>query len=413
MKAYKKIIFGLFAASALIITGCPSPVANSSAVSPAYETSATIDESRMVFVEEDGTEIPLVTESGDGPAEIIDFTVLDDSDSESRSLYSASRVRCIVIGRRQDGRSGIWLIYRSRGMVVVPNEEGVEDSMLMELVEIDGNPWHGDDWVYEARAISDDGQPIDENGKIIIGQLRRPDGWKYEEYFGDDVPAPEIGVWWSLYIKNDRIFISRARPMLMMHEPEPENTVARHSGGRQWIRNWIEMLIEWIQINILSHAWNYMADVTDFVEPGDVTGGIPDGFHVVSGTDKYGVESWAWLTASSMEDIVKAPDTGDKITPYPVVGISSNRFYYNLSFTQSGQLLIGPSDPKYSDVYTFHENGLPVGLVLDPQTGIVSANRFELGGPDRDVIVEFWTMDINDRVSEPVPITLEIRNGSS
>jgi hypothetical protein len=371
MKAYKIIIFCLFAAFALIITGCPSPVANSSAVSPAYETSATIDESRMVFVEEDGTEIPLVTESGDGPAEIIDFTVLDDSDSESRSSYSTSRVRCIVIGRRHDGRSGIWLIYRSRGMVVVPNEEGVEDSLLMELVEVDGNPWYGDDWVYEARAISDDGQPIDENGKIIIGQLRRPDGWKYEEYFGDDVPAPEIGVWWSLYLKNDKIYISRARPMLMMHEPEPENTVARHSGGRQWIRNWIELLIEWIQINVLSYAWNYMADVVDFVDPGDVTGGIPDGFYVVSGTDKYGVDSWAWLTASSMEDIVDAPGGGDPPVnnpPWPVTGVvdgigddpiqvdvTEGTILQLIITGASGDITVPPFDPD-GDVVTFTAN---------------------------------------------------------
>jgi len=320
MKRLSIISLFILTVMALVFSGCPSPVngvfSEDSNTQP-YETRARVivdSAGGVVFVEEDGTETPVtavVNGVPDSPVELIDFAVLDDSSDVGRSSSSRPRIRCVVIGRRSDGRSGIWVIYRRYGVIVVPNEDGIKDSALMELVEVNGSPWLGEDWVYDAKAISDD-------GLVIIGQLSRPEGWKY---LTGDVPEPSIGVWWSLHYSDDTLMISRARPILLMNEPVQDVSNTRCS-SYSWYREWLERLIEWIQAYFLDQSWNYLADASDFVSPDEVEGGIPDGFYFVAGPDKHGVDSWAWITGRSVENIVDAPvvNPPENNPPWPVTG---------------------------------------------------------------------------------------------
>ncbi len=356
---------------ALLISGCPSPVNGiftGSDGSQPYETTARVivdPAGGLVFVEEDGTETPvsaIVNGVPDGPVELIDYTVLDDSPGTGRSSSTEKLIRCVVIGRRSDGKSGIWVIYRRYGVIVVPNEDGIEDSALMELVEVNGSPWLGDDWVYDAKAISED-------GLIIIGQLSRPDGW---EYLTGDVPEPSIGVWWSLHYIDNKLVISRARPILLMNEPIQDTSDTRCS-YRQRYREWLERLIEWIQAYFLDQAWNYLADVTEFVEYDDVEGGIPDGYYVIAGPDKHGVDAWAWITRKSVENIVDAPDdpsvnnppwevTGPIARQWVEQGVTFLLEVSDLSDPPNVYVSPGPFDPD-GDTVSFEV--IPVSIVPD------------------------------------------------
>ena len=333
MKANKKVLFGLMVtAVVLILTGCPSPFTDLSD-SGAYKSTATIDTQRMVFIEEDGTETPLLPPEDGGPEDIVDFAVLDDS-TGSRNADDGTRVRVIILGRRH-GRTAVWVMYRYGGMIVLPNEDG-DEGELMELVEAES--WGLDGWEYDARALSSD-------GKVIIGQFVRPDGWEFSEELGD-VPDPKIAVWWNLYEKEweqggetvSKLVVSRARPMILMEEPTVDESFARCAGSQsRWNREWLERLfrylVERIASGILDASWNFMADVDGFVDAADVEGGVPDGFYVAEGVDRNGTASWAWFTTSSMEDILEAPDdpsdppNGDNHAPWPISGPSAKVEY--------------------------------------------------------------------------------------
>ena len=314
-------------AAALIISGCPSPVnIVSDGGQEPYQTTAEVsfDASRgvVVFTEEDGTETPVVVqgENGDdGPVDLIDYVVLDDGDDAGRFSGNVRRIRCIVIGRRSDGKSGVWVIYRGGGVVVLPNEDNVKDSALMEMVEVEGSPYLGDEWVYDAKAISSD-------GRMIIGQLSRPDGWIW---LSDEAPKPSIGVFWSIYEVDDKLIISRARPILRMYEPEPDTSLSRHMWRhRNRYSDWMDRLKEMLQAFFLDISWNYLEDVDGFVPADKVEGGIPEGFYVVAGPDKYGTDAWAWLTLRSVENIVDAPvvELPKNNPPWEVTGPTKRQY---------------------------------------------------------------------------------------
>jgi len=345
------VVFAI-AAAALIISGCPSPF-NSVLEKPAqdqpeqdqpeqdqpepYQTSAEVsfDFSRgvVVFTEEDGTETPVVViKDGieDGPVEIIDYTVLDDGGSSTgRFSSSNNRPRCIVVGRRRDGRTGVWIIYRHGGVELLLNENG--DPVLDAMVEVEGSPFLGDGWSYIAKEIEFDSNT---NDGIIIGTLSRPGGWEYPELHGDDAPAPSIGIFWSIHKVNGILMISRARPILLMNKPEPNRSLSMRSGGRRR-SEWLDMLREWLQNLLLKRAWKFLAAAESFVSNADVIkaadageidavyrNGIPAGTFVVAGPDKDGTKAWAWLTYKSVENIVDAPEDagGGNLPPWPVTG---------------------------------------------------------------------------------------------
>jgi|GEM_PF-2354887 len=353
MKRWSVLIILLLVFAAVLITGCPSPVnsiLSDNTEDQTYETSAKVvvnAAGTLIFIEEDGSEtpiLPMTDDSWDAPVELIDYTVLDDNPEAGRSSSAAPRIRCVVVGRRNDGRSGVWVIYRHSGVVVLPNENGVEDSALLDLVEVNGSPWLGDDWVYDAKAVSDD-------GLVIVGQLSRPDGW---EYLSGVVPEPSIGVWWNLHYLDGRLVVSRARPILMMNEPVDDSSNARCSYQHRY-REWLDELIEWIQAFFLDQSWNYLADATGFVSPGDVVGGIPDGSYVVTGPNKYGVDAWAWITAGSVYNIEDAPvipdDPGANDPPWPVTGpggdiimTSANHSFMLEISDDTGTVITDPAD---------------------------------------------------------------------
>lgn len=367
MKALKKVLIVFPVVSVLLFAGCPSPFSQGFS-GDEYQTSATIDTSRMVFVEEDGSEIPLVTQTGDGPVSVTDFVVLNDNNGSSRSVDGGRSPRCIVVGRRSNGRSAVWIIYRYGGMVVVPNEDGDEDSELLELTSSDDTPWAGSDWTYEAKAVSPD-------GKVIIGQLSKPE-WTYLD---GEVPEPEIGVWWSVFHGDDSTYVSRARPMLMMREPVESTARCLDDGWRQ---RWVDFIIEWLQAYILSESWNYMSDVDGFVASSDVEGGIPEDYYVVSGKDRSGDSSRAWLTALSMENIEAAPDdtptvpgTDPNEPPWPITGPGTGddtAAYIPFSNSTGIQLEITGDTGVITDPAFFDPDGDDVQFVVVPVAGSMS-----------------------------------------
>jgi len=250
------------------------------------------------------------------------------------------------------------VIYRHGGVIVLPNEDGLKDSALMEMVEVNGSPWLGDDWVYDAKAISKD-------GLVIVGQLSRPDGW---EYLTGDVPEPSIGVWWNIHYLDGVLVVSRARPVLMMNEPVDDGSNVRCS-YRHRFREWLDELIEWIQAFFLDQSWNYLADATGFVSSDMVLGGIPDGSYVVAGPDKNGTFAWAWLTAGSVYNIeaeVNNPPNPPVIPPYS----NPNDPYIPLPSFSSVDVKISYSVPADQDgdvVYLEYESV----VLLDDNYNIV------------------------------------------
>lgn len=412
MKNRSIILISAAAILVLLLAGCPSPFGTpSSGTNPADSdvSTATVafDNARgaFVFTEEDGTEIPVVFDSPngkDGPIELIDYAILGGSQSASRHSSNSNTIRCIVVGRRSDGRSGVWVIYRHGGAVVLPNEDGIEDSALMKIVEVEGSPYLGDDWVYDAKAISDD-------GKIIIGQLSRPGGW---EYLDDNAPDPSIGVWWTIHERNGKLIISRAKPILLMSQPK-ESTIASRHMSRDRLRAWKDMLIEWLQAMFLTHAWNYLSEATGFVDPGDIDVPVKTGEYVVSGTDKNGTASWAWITAHGVENIIDAPIVEEQPGPFPVIGPETMTFYQNLSFRQPAQLVIETADPDgtYTDVITYGASDLPDFLTLEGDTVIAEKNAVP-ADPDGNSYyrsVGFFSVDAEGNKSEPHWINIEFK----
>jgi len=336
-RSIRFIVIFAISAAALMISGCPSPF-NTVSEEPvldqpeSYQTSAEVsfDSSRgvVVFTEEDGTETPVVViKDGieDGPVEIIDYKVLDDGGSSTgRFSSSNNRARCIVVGRRRDGRSGVWVIYRHGGVQLLLNENG--DPVLEIMVEVEGSPFLGDGWSYVAKKLEVD--PDTKDG-IIIGTLSRPNGWEYPELHSVDDPA-SIGIFWSIHEVNGIPMVSRARPILLMNEPESKDFLSLHSGRRRR-SEWRDMLREWLQTMFLNKAWNYLVDAERFVSDaeyekegyGDV---IPVGTFIVAGPGKgkYGTKAkaWAWLTYKSVENIVDVPEDngGGNQPPYAVSG---------------------------------------------------------------------------------------------
>jgi len=418
MKKWSIAIVVLLAFIAILITGCPSPfsgVLKEDSGDQGYETTAKVvtdSNGGLVFVEEDGSETAVMsTVDGvlDGPVELIDYAVLDDSPESGRSSSGSTRIRCVVVGRRSDGRSGVWIIYRHLGVVVPLNEKGLKDSALMELVEVNGSPWLGDDWVYDAKAVSDD-------GLVIIGQLSRPKGW---EYLSGDVPEPSIGVWWNLYYRDSKLIVSRARPILMMNKPVLDASTTRCSYQERY-RKWLDMLIEWIQAYFLDHSWNYLADATEFVLPGVVDGGITDGSYVIAGPDKYGVDAWAWITAGSVYNIEDAPvlEPPANNPPWPVTGpteriymTNGSSFFLVVTDDLGNEISeVGPFDPNKNDVVNFDpvidtelSDSIPVEVFKTLSIIISTNGEFSLNwmpdGERYDIFYDIYTEDLFERTS--------------
>ena len=360
MKSYPLFFIFIASAMALILIGCPSPTGLSvDGGSDSTASSARVVESGdgLVFIEEDGSETPIVAEvdgETDGPVELIDYAVLDGG-GEGRSTGSGTSPRCIIVGRRRDGGSGVWAYYRGLGVFVVPFEDGTGDSALLELTEglpvPEGNDWFTGGWICEATAISDD-------GKVILGNLSRPDGWEYLE--DEDVPDPEIGIWWNIYRTDEFLVISLPRPIILMEEPEETVVSGRCVKPDPW--QWLEelkKLVEKLLAVVMDQAWNYLASTDDFVDSETLEAlgiTVDDGLYPVAGVDKYGADAWAWITASSVENIEDArvaDDPNENLPPYPVTGPT---LWQGVTYN--------PDDPEWGSPSFFLEiednNGDPV-----------------------------------------------------
>jgi hypothetical protein len=170
---------------------------------------------------------------------------------------------------------------------------------------------------------------------------------------------------------------------------------------------WLERLEELLQSFFLDISWNYLSDAQGFVPADDVEGGIPEGFYVVAGLDKYSTDAWAWLTLKSVENIVDAPVVNNP--PWPVTGPTGTNEMTDestiyLEITDNYGKVIsgsGPFDPD-GDIVTFEaildtdkSDIVPVDVVIS--VSISSDGLFKINwtpdGNQYDLYYDIYSSD--------------------
>ena len=308
---------------ALLLAGCPSPLDYTGGTAGAESQPAVeIDETLgvAVFTDEDGSRTRITSQEGDESVdcvEVSDFVVAGGS-AALHSSGSGRGPRAVVIGKRGDGRPGVWLVYPG-GIVVVP--EGDDGDVTSELLEAasdaDGFRWD-DGWSYDAAAISDD-------FRIIVGVAENPEAEWLAEYLGT---TPKVVVWWNLYERDGKYHLSRAH--VVAEYPEWSFEEAHHGGRghRHQMQHWLRWFFDHLGLWFFAWADDYMGDLAGE----DVLGGdkpvetVGDGTYGIFGYDKDGDYARASITPFKVLDIEKTDlpedpgDPGENKAPWPVTG---------------------------------------------------------------------------------------------
>jgi hypothetical protein len=338
----------------------------------------------VVFVDSNGKQTVIQSEEGGKQVfceEVIDFVVFEAGKSISRSAGDgAPGMIAMILGRRDNGRPGLWVVYSNRSVKPVLYEDGLETSELLEIAE-NRRPifWHFG-WNYEALKLSPD-------GKIIIGYAEHKEGIDRHK-FGIE-PGTTVGVYWSVIEKKDgRIRLSRARVIGIR--------------DRQWRKN----LFSGVDKSLYRHTHRWMWALRLFFAgwydqyltmPEDFLLSETEGEYRISGTDQEGEAAIATLTAKRVLSIEKAPDEPpNQITgpDYPVL-IAPNEDPTQpvvINLTVEGE--VDPNDPivfKYS-VFDNPDN-IPLTaplFVFDEVNGTVTFT-YDYAYAGAVVKLDFWT----------------------
>ena len=160
------IVFGFILASCSMPQG-PSELTNTGSPGEvASNLSVETDFSRNqgIYVNEWGQKIDIISEEGaEGTVvrcvEAIDIVEVDEANNSGKSTSAGTRVKALVIGKRDDGHPGVWEIHSDDSIHPVEGKEyGKKSSLLPDSGEIDWVFYGFFGLVYHVTMIVGDGQ---------------------------------------------------------------------------------------------------------------------------------------------------------------------------------------------------------------------------------------------------------------
>ena len=360
-----------------------------------------------VFVDEDSVSLDITSFDEELGRDVkcvepLDFRLLNNEDF-SRSGASFNNVKVIILGMRDDGNPGIWLINRDQTVYSPLNEESGKKSSRLYHISNTGDELIGGEyqaylgWKYYPTLLSDD-------GKIVGGYAYNEDG--FNSYFINIDKEKKAAVYWSLRENNHgQYYISRARVVGTL--PESEN-----NGNRDW--RWLRRIISRLKLLFLDYLDNYL------IEPESIVKNEIDQFYSMTGFDQDNDKAVAIISRNKVKSITKIKEENND--PNPLV---SPTLVYDISpgtnSIQTFQLVCGDN---IENEFLYDVDGDEVTVVLDPLTPLPSFITFDekTGEVSIDnnyapgsgsVKLNFWTIDDRGGSTEDDALSVTIQFLSS
>ena len=303
-----------------IFISCNNSMGSDAAVSPDEAEGAYLltDTSKgVVFVDETGAETVVKSvENGETVVckEVIDYKLLNEEENLSKSsVKTVGRKRAVILGYRDDGFPGLWIVYSGGIVRPVVNSEDIETSELLEMAEARQPLFKHFGWTYKALDMAVNGNEI-----IIAGYAENEDGIPL---LGID-PGTTIGMYWSVIEDEDGYYhISRAKVVGYKDNDwwKRYRKEIRKPGYRyRW--RWLHSL------RLFFFGWydKYLT-MTESVEVGENPGEFE-----IKGTDDEGTASVATVTAWKVLSIEEAPDDPGPTDPAGMVFSSNSDGDYDI-----------------------------------------------------------------------------------
>lgn len=357
------------------------------------EPSLFVDNSKGLAVFVDENNVPIEIQSYDeieernvSCIEPYDFKIFPQVATE-RSAGTNKSLKAVVLGKRDDGNSGLWLVFNDNSVEGPRQGNSMKRSTHLvggsdgknELVGNEYDAFLG--WTYLPTIISDD-------GNIVGGFAENKNG--YTNYFINIKPGKKASIYWNLYKSHDGFYmISRAKVVGVLPE-------TKYNESRIW--RWFRRIISKLKLLFLDNLQNYL------VEPASIEN-YDNNLYKMSGLDKNGLPGIAIFDRTRVFSI--EPDSSgspENNPPYSIIGPESPQQAFKPSSTITGfQLIVseidGNKDPDGDDVFFKYSiesqtSGTPEDIIaeLDGETGIFSlTHTSSMAG--QFVKIKFWTED--------------------
>jgi hypothetical protein len=315
----KSILLCIIVPCSLLLISCPLPNVSTSGIpgigqvsNPDFTVETDSARGLAVFVDAGGTRIDIEGTEEDGTVvacvEAIGVVELSEGDQPAAKSLGG-RGPALVIGRRADGRPGLWIV-RPDNTVECPlsEENGTRISCLPESDERFGTFRGPFGWVYHVQGVSED-------GKLIAGYAENPKGfshgrWKIEA-------GTTIGVYWRVWKHSSRphYVVSRARIIGTYDAsnlPVPDRRGHHDKGAGHW-RGWLRHGLDELKLFLLDSFTSYLI----MVDKNGVTSGKMQGAYEIMGIDQDGQPAIATIDSAGAIVIeqVKTGPAGSDLQP--------------------------------------------------------------------------------------------------
>ncbi|MQY76288.1 MAG: hypothetical protein GH155_01500, partial [Spirochaeta sp.] len=218
----------------------------------AVETDS--ERNQGVYINEKGIKID-ISSFEDMEGRVVNCIAATDivrvEESNSTTEYGkagGTTVKALVIGRRDDGKAGVWEIHSDDSIhPILMVVGGRSSSLLLESKERTGKIGGLFGWLYHVVTISDD-------GRMIVGYAENKNGIKIGNW--EIKPGTTVGVYWRLGpIRHGRFYgISRARVIGETIDPG-ELPHSRRSRLKRFLYNLINhfklFFLEWLEAYLI------------------------------------------------------------------------------------------------------------------------------------------------------------------
>jgi len=397
LSVFLLVIFLMYSCSNNFLTVDNSPFSNNGESITEAEPLVSIDNDRGIAVFVDENNVTIDIESFDEESnsfikciEPFNLALIKTEDDFGRSALETDSVRAFVIGRREDGKPGIWLIHKS-GKVQCPiNEEtGKRTSHLLDADNNDGDLIGGEyegflGWTYFPTIFSDDKH-------LIGGYALNEDG--FNRRFIQIEAGSQVAVYWRLKESvSGYYYISRAKVI---------GTLPENDNPGDWFYRWIRKIISRLKLLFLSRLDDYL------IEPNMITFDESLKHYEVLGPNKNGNDSVALVDYYKVYSIVEVT-TSENEAPFDIIGPSEQTIVYDFDVPTEIQLVTGEPenafDPNPGDIVTFYSSTLPEGVTLDPESGILTV----LNPPYGNYSEEFTVWSEDDKFLKSTDFTVTI-----
>jgi len=394
---------GMILAAVFLSAACSGPLVSDLSSTGSTDTSLSAEiytdpvSGNAVLLEKSGSVTEIVSEEASGPVactEVTDYVLFDSSETASRGWGGYSHpFRALILGKRNDGRPGLWAVYRDGSVRCFFSEEGLETSELMDAVDSRYSLAHPLGWSYEVLDM------IENDGEIIIlGYAENREGVSFRYYNID--PGTTVGVYWTA--KPDsagKYHLSRAR-IIGLRDSSWWGQASRMRGRHAYRHGY-----EWMwHLRMFFSGWfdRYLT------MPEAIALGENPGEYLVSGTDQDGDRAEAVITAWKVLSIEKAAEEPENHPPYRVITSEQNPYTGfsggDYSFQMEIETVDGLKDPDGDAVY-FRSGALPDYMNLDAESGILTITN----APDTEAdppVIDFWSEDEWGAGTEETPLTV-------